>query len=641
MSRKPEKPAQYGFYAELLVRTIRDSATLCNLRSSFVERDVVTVHDRVRVEGLSFLTKALPTLGKCLDKALASGCPLPKEHTFKLSSCEPRLPIFLGAFWKLVFNTDGELRVTSDSCETFRCEVAVRAIRQICFLLYKLEGVTDELAAQAVIDKFVETDRSLPGEDEKETLSSSTLEALDKARTLISYVLRRLDPLDILPGHGPGSVATGEKPWEKMNFSRFYVKLDEVYSYPEYFFYNYTHLVDDLDTLERLEEVEAGTAKVVLVPKDSRGPRLISMEPLEYQWIQQGLMRELVREIERPHSLTAGYVNFTYQTVNQELALASSGNDSRYVTLDLEEASDRVSLWLVKKLFPEHIFECLKACRSEFTELPDGHCLRLKKFAPMGSSCCFPVEALIFWALAVGSQLDSIPLGMRLSALPEVWVYGDDIIATRSGYELFRPVFEELHLKFNRDKCCTGRFFRESCGVDAFNFENVTPFRVKTPWVVPRKGKKLSPATALSYVAYVNALRERGLLTAANLLQCELEKAFGNIPVTNDPHRTFFAFRREDWDDPQVEHYLVSTFRTRFNKRYQRREVRVPVPEPVYLRTGSPNWSELLRLHNQIGSSCRSVLESSSNSDPCRYAVPHQLKMRWRWIAVEQLITRS
>jgi hypothetical protein len=64
-------------------------------------------------------------------------------------------------------------------------------------------------------------------------------------------------------------------------------------------------------------------ARVCLVPKDSRGPRIISCEPAELMFIQQGIMRKLYSHLET-HHLTAGQINFTDQSINRNLALLAS-----------------------------------------------------------------------------------------------------------------------------------------------------------------------------------------------------------------------------------------------------------------------------------------------------------------------------
>lgn len=645
---KPEKPEFIGIYTGILTRIIRDAAFACNVRVSSVERDVSCVQRRVAVEGEAFLTKTLPKLGKCLDKALASDNAFSYDCAFKCSHGK-RYPQFLEGFWSIIFDDHGNVvehganpldpdEVAEKLQHHQKIACAVRAVRQICYLFYKLEGAHSAESEREVISTFVEVDACLPEEREEIPLSLRAKQVLERARFLIFTVLKDFDPLEISPRHGPGAVATGEKPWNKMMFRRFYEKLDEVYSYPEYFFFNYTHLCDELEILESMETCSEAIAKVVLVPKDSRGPRLISMEPLELQWIQQGLMAGLVREIEQRSPLTRGFVNFTDQSVNRNLALGSSFT-REYETLDMKEASDRVSLWLVRELFPEHVYKCLCACRSQKTCLPSGHRITLKKFAPMGSAVCFPVEALIFWALAV-SVLDTRVRGWRWGFpqdLPRVYVYGDDIITPEGSYEILAPIFREFHLEFNADKCCTGKHFRESCGMDAFEIEDVTPFRIKARWA-----EIMSPTAALSYVSYINSLRERGYHQAGNYLHQMVSKKFGALPVTNNDDTLPYTIYRPSWSNSQVEVFNKAFFKCRYNRHLQRTEVKLLQPTPVHIRTGVPGWAEVLRVvkRRQGKSIPLDHLEPQQGPEPCRHAVPRQIKMRWRWVGLDALLSK-
>lgn len=625
----PEKPSDLDFYVKVATLAIQDAATLVDCDSSAVRRDIDYVVRRVKHEGIAFLTKTLPSLGKSLDKALASDTPLLIPPQFEPTDCGRIHPKFLSVFWKKCLNADGT--VTGDDSPT--AVEAVRAIRQICFLMYKLRGAHSPESEQEVIDSFVTVDSLLPDETEEVSLSHETLEAMDIARELIWRVLKGFDPLDIVPGHGPGAVATGEKLAGKMNFRRFYECLDKVYSYSEYFFYNYSHLVDELEVLEGFEKLSHGTAKVVLVPKDSRGPRLISMEPLEYQWIQQGIMKALVARLESNY-LSTGYVNFTSQEINRGLALLSS-RTGQFVTLDMKEASDRVSMWLVRQLFPANVYDALCAARTKETRLPDGRVITLKKFAPMGSAICFPVEALIFWALAAGSILRLRRSrwcwsGFKSqSDLPSVWVYGDDIILLKEHYELIAPVYNECRLMFNVDKCCTGSYFRESCGMDAYVGFDVTPTRIKVPW-----GDSSQPAR-LSWISYVNNLSSKGYLKTSSFLEEQVVQRFGEVPVTNVKSTYSWAFTKANWDAAMVQEYNSQRFKMRYNRRLQIDEIRLPVPTPRQIVAGAPGWSEILRLHRFWG------LESQDGSvlspGPCRYTVPRQLKARWRWVSAYAL----
>jgi hypothetical protein len=631
--RKPEKPSQIQVLTDLAIQLLRDAADTCQLRpSKSLDRDIITIQKRALSEGLSFFTTTLPSLGKCLDKALSSDTPVSFFGTaFRLSNRLPCFPVFMQEMWKLVFDKEGLVR-DQLACNYRKQVAAVRAIRQVTFLAYKLEGSYGIAEETRILDNFVEVESLLPEADQQVDLSQSTRTALENARVLIYHVLKDFDPKDIRPKHGPGSVATGEAQWEKKFFHRLYENLEKEYPFTDYFFFNYSHLCDELDLLDSLEVEKESTAKVVLVEKDSRGPRIISMEPLEIQWIQQGLLSALVKNMTRADKPCSGYVNFDNQEVNRGLALEHSFYGT-YCTYDMKEASDRVTVWLVKRLFPQKIVDALLAARSQWTVLPDGRRLFLKKFAPMGSAVCFPIEALTFWALAVGSLID-IRGRSTLQGLPKVWVYGDDIVASNSDYEVFRPVFEELFLEFNEDKCCTGRFFRESCGQDAFKFESVNPVRVRTPW-----SEKLSPEARLSYIAYVNGFSERGYVGTALFLQNLLTDQLGPIPLTNRKNHTGY-YRYVEWANSDVRDWLLSTFRSRYNDDLQRTEVRLPTATAPRIERGSPDWAELLRISSMKGGPPRLPwLSDNEVVTPCLHTVPHQIKMRWSWVSLYSLLS--
>lgn len=654
--RKTEKPEQVcNFYADLLVQLLQDTASRCGIRFSSFKRDIITLRSRSSSEGLGFFTRSLPSLGKALDKALSSDthfvCPPAFEH-----GRQSVLPLFLGTLFEMIFTRDGDVITRwNDVSEPVplvtileinavaRQTEAVRAIRQISYLLYKLDGGCPKSADAAVIQSFIETEQCLPSEYDEIPHTRQEAKTLENATLLVWKALRGFDPHAIIPRHGPGAVASGERLWEKMKFSHFFPKLDEVYPYSDYFYFNFTHLCDELESLEQMDIIHTATAKVVLVPKDSRGPRLISMEPLELQWIQQGLQRSLVQMIEHPRCLASGYVNFTTQEINRELACLHSDlpdevepERGSFITMDMKDASDRVSLWLVRKLFPDHVYKALKACRSERTMLPDGHVVSLKKFAPMGSSVCFPVEALVFWAIAVGAILTrERPNWMKLckTDIPEVYVYGDDIILRKEYYSLVAEAYERLHLKVNVDKCCTGRFFRESCGLDAFRLNDVTPVRIKPNIACG----KLSPQQYLSTVSYVNSFKARGYSSAAQFLEDRIVRDHGPVLRSLKPHANQCAILESDWTKEQLEEYLRKHYKIRWNRRLQRSEVLTPLLVSRSKSTGDHGWSELHRLFAQQASFGCSAGDREKLEPGC-YTLPHSVKMRWSWVAIESLL---
>jgi len=483
------------------------SQGIISVRESDIEKRVIS--SRVQSEGLSFLTKTLPSYGKAVDTALHSEASL--QVPFFEKRAGTAIPKFLGWLLEKIFTNEGHVRSNPDV-------YALKAFRQLVYFMYKLQLPYTQQLNEKVIEEFVSTEIEL---------SSQRIDFGDPiiktARTFVSRLFRGFDCRDIFPSHGPGAVATGEASGEKSNFSRLYTCIEVVYPYTEYFCLGSAY-ADDRSYLESLTSLEAGTAKVVLVPKDSRGPRLISCEPLEFQWIQQGLCRKLYSWIEA-HRLTRGHVNFTDQTVNRELALLAS-RTCEYATMDMKDASDRVSLELVKNLFSgTSLLEGLLASRSEMTRLPDGRVVKLHKFAPMGSAVCFPIEALCFYALSYAILRR---YGYRADyARKAIYVYGDDIIVRSEVYKLLLQHFPNYGLRFNMGKCCVSGFFRESCGCDAFKGIDVTPIRLRKTW---SHRDTWDSSEILAYVEQSNALHKAGYFTVADAIQIMVENRYGALP---------------------------------------------------------------------------------------------------------------
>lgn len=510
-------------HTSLHVLMFRDIAQ-CYPVISEIELDLAVMLRRIRSEGSSFQTKTLPRMGKAIDIALSSGRPLSIEGFVK--SPDSVIPKFLGWLLVLVFTKDGYVRHDADV-------TALQHLRQLLYFVYKLEMPYDPALSAEVLESFVQTDQEITDW----VIPPDCDRVIRQARVLITRVLGGVDPQDIIPRHGPKSVATGESPGDKSNFKRIYIPLEEVYPFTEYFMLGTSHVSDQYDWIQGLEVLEHPTAKVALVPKDSRGPRIISLEPLEIQWIQQGIRRRLYDVIES-HWLTKGHVNFRDQSVNRSLALSGSLT-GRWVTLDMKDASDRVSLDLVERLFRgTQLLKALKASRSTHTRLPDGRLVTLGKFAPMGSALCFPVEAIVFWSLAVAVLRLH---GRKLrDCLESVYVYGDDIIVKREDYALLLQWFPKVGLRFNEGKCCTSGFFRESCGCDAFKGVDVTPIRLRKVW----NRRNIRDASELSsFVALSNAMYAAGMWTVAAAIRSRIVDRYGPLPWIPEGCDTLLGFQ--------------------------------------------------------------------------------------------------
>lgn len=608
-------------YTSLTVQLYHDIAQ-CYPKTRESELDIRKLRSRVRAEGISFLTKTLPKLGKALDRAISSDTPL-LASGFSLKSGSS-IPRFLGWLLERVFTKDGYVRSDPDI-------TALRHLRQILYFSYKLKLPYDSKTESSVIESFVAAQEEL----ENIEFGPALEPVIREARAFISRVLDGFDVRDIIPRHGPGAVATGERVGEKSNFSRLYAHTERVYPFTEYYVLGLNQVSDQLDWIQGLEVLEHGTAEVVLVPKDSRGPRLISKEPLELQWIQQGIQRKLYDWIEK-HPLTRGYVNFTDQTINRRLALEGS-RSNKYVTLDMKDASDRVTLKLVETLFSgSSLLEALVASRSEYTRLPDGRLVRLSTFAPMGSAVCFPIEALCFYALSV-ALLNVVGCNRVKSQLPSNWhrfkpdlyVYGDDIIARREDYPRLLQWFPFFGLRFNEGKCCVAGSFRESCGCDAFAGVEVTPIRLRTTW---SHREIRDPNELVSYVELSNSLYEAGYWGTATMIEHMVERRYGSLPYVRESFSYFdlaghWKLNESSligWLRPHVHQSKANKdkrIKRRFSLRSHSLEYRNWVIRPKTERFEVDGWRECLRVLNT----------GSTGANVGVYALPHRVCLRRGW----------
>jgi len=588
-------------YLALYCDLYADIAEMFGITSTESRLEKRKIVSRVRSEGLSFITKTLPRLGKAVDTALSKNIPLTVPGFQKKPGTV--IPKMFGWLLSGLFADNGVERPDADPR-------MLRALRQLVYFLYKLEMPYDESDTQKVLEDFVRTDAELAQLIIPQTIIT------DNARCIATGVFGMFDPTSILPRHGPGAVATGEKPHEKHVFSRLYRDIERIYPFTEYFQYSLMQVCDEYRGYEDLELLEAGTAKVVLVPKDSRGPRLISCEPLEYQWIQQGLGRAIVAHLEKSR-WTAGFVNFTNQQINRDLALESS-IDQEWVTLDMKEASDRVSVQLVKELFKyvPTLSEALMATRTCATILPDGTEVRLNKFAPMGSCLCFPIEAFVFYALAVSVLMYERKITRR-EAYKRVYVYGDDIIVRREDYPFLLQHFPSYGLMFNEAKCCTNGFFRESCGMDAYKGVDVTPIKLRSVW---SRRRRLDVGVISSYVALSNAAYREGYMRVSDTAKNLVLGKTGPLPVFDKEDNGGLGWIRHD----ACTRVQPSGVKTRWNNELHHREVYTLRSGPTYLYADPDDWSTVLRRNST----------PDQYTNPGTYAVPHRSRPQWGWTRI-------
>jgi hypothetical protein len=203
--------------------------------------------------------------------------------------------------------------------------------------------------------------------------------------------------------------------------------------------------------------------KIAFVPKTVKTFRSIAVEPLLNGFLQKGVdnfMRLRLRRIG---------IHLENQSINSNLAFEGSREDSddSFVTIDLSSASDSISIGLVRNLVTPQWFEFLNSIRSK-SFLDKGKIIPYTKFCSMGNGFCFPLETLLFTAACV-----AVGCG---TACQDFHVYGDDIIVRKRYAEPLLKLLAVMGFAVNTRKTALSGPFRESCGTDWFNGEDVRPF---------------------------------------------------------------------------------------------------------------------------------------------------------------------
>lgn len=283
----------------------------------------------------------------------------------------------------------------------------------------------------------------------------------DSLNEILKRWLKSFDPERLVPKHGPGGVSGHGRTSLEIKYKD--LTSDALLKYA---FGTPWWISSKIpSTLDRI-------SSTIFVPKSYKTFRTISMEPATLQYHQQSIWGEIDRVVASSRFLRSR-IGFHEQERNQKLAAEGSFHRN-YATIDLSAASDSVSYALVKKVFRgTKLYRYLIATRSSRTLLPDGRLVDLKKFAPMGSALCFPVETLIFAAICQYVTREHGVSG-------DFSVFGDDIIVPTQCAEDVMITLEVLGFRANREKSFFDPecWFRESCGAEYCDGFDVTPMRV-------------------------------------------------------------------------------------------------------------------------------------------------------------------
>lgn len=508
----------------------------------FHDKDRHKIVERLSNEGSSFGKVTLPLLGKALDQGLVCGRFSPIPHfAVKRDTC---LPTFCHAVFRMIFASDGSL--LADPCVT-----SIYFLRQLLLFDGKLITEPNAEQKQLAVQGFIDRQNSL-----RKVRVPTDHPVLIRARWLLGRVLSRLDLSDILPGHGPGVVQEGKDRFERWDFTSWPRKVERCYPYGVYGAHSFEMASR---SGKGIPLTRYNFTKCCLVPKDFKGPRLISAESTVFQYLQQGQMKKLMRYIDY-HPILSRSIQLRDQTRNQEKAMTSYDDDT--CTLDLSNASDTVSATLVWYLLSDvpKLRRQLMSTRSDYMfyrgSTPREHRLvKIVAFAPMGSAVCFPVETLVFWALSMGSLMLTrprlerkphlrpshgrrfAPFGSSVSEMAsEIRVFGDDIIIPKDCLSTLITTLTSVGCQVNASKTCYMTPFRESCGSEWFSRSDVTIIR-------NRRYNYEADLSIKDYPVLCGLQRKfflRGLFSTAELIGNMCREIYPTITISIQHYRATF-----------------------------------------------------------------------------------------------------
>jgi len=513
--------------------------------------DYKTIEARVKHEGLSFLTITLPSFGKDFEKSLDLGFVAP--NLFKGFSRRGAIPEFLGGLLESVFDrTSGVLLPVEGTAEV------IRAVRQITLMFGKMALPCSDERRDAAFAAYMQCELDVRDSDRK--LDRSSTEDYQRIGALLfREMYTELDLAvyqgSILPKHGPGSTAEKLLGNKKYNQREWTQRLETYFPSGSFLFSSWSFFLENADCLVIHEPGAERPVRVVDVPKTLKTPRIIALEPTCMQYVQQGLLEQIVEGIQRNYSLRT-FISWEFQQPNQLLAQKGS-SDGTLATLDLSEASDRVSNQHVRLLLANHphLMGAVDACRSRKADVPNHGVIRLAKFASMGSALCFPFESMVFLTLiflGIERALNTRLTGKLIKSFHgKVRVYGDDIIVPVEFVHSVIQTLEAFGLKVNGNKSFWTGKFRESCGKEYYNGRDVSITRVRRKFPTSRK----HTAELISTVSLRNQLFVGGYDGAVELLDSWIERLIP-FPVTEPTSSLLGKWSYEPYKAQRMHPYL-------------------------------------------------------------------------------------
>lgn len=200
------------------------------------------------------------------------------------------------------------------------------------------------------------------------------------------------------------------------------------------------------------------------VPKDFRKKRLICKEPLGNMLLQRSFGLHIKARLKR--------IGIYIETGQSDHRALLRHDSDAFSTIDQSDASDRISVALVRDILPLDWFHTLNRIRSRNTLIGDKwH--ELEKFMTQGNGFTFELETALFYCIAQAMHI------YEHGRKTVVSVYGDDMIVPVHHGKCVVDNLNTFGLKVNTEKSYVDTAFKESCGFDILEGSEVRPYYLK------------------------------------------------------------------------------------------------------------------------------------------------------------------
>jgi hypothetical protein len=217
------------------------------------------------------------------------------------------------------------------------------------------------------------------------------------------------------------------------------------------------------------------SSRLCFVPKYDHISRTIAVEPTLNMFYQLGFAVILQNRLREVFNISLD----SQPDYNRELAQLGSMT-GHLSTIDLESASDSLSISMLYEVLPKEFFKWLYAIRCPSMMVDDSH-ITLEMMSTMGNGTTFPLQTILFSCMISASyRVAGIKLRRNSrKCIANFGCFGDDIICVSEATSNLLRLLKLAGFVVNSDKSYTVGPFRESCGFDSFKGHDVRGVYIK------------------------------------------------------------------------------------------------------------------------------------------------------------------